>query len=1149
MELIVTCPFSVYTIGQAISDPATIAGILASQYANYVVVVGATFTLAVTDAFTATPLGLSVIIFGSTPTAVDYSVDDGATWTAATNFALAGGDYTANGPTYPTPTTGIIQLRDHATHSLISSPAFFDVVKPYLSITQPDGDTSMLLTLRNGPATLVELPGPGAAAAAFTNLSLFPTPGGSGLDPTQGSSADTVLLTPVRARSSARLPTSIWENQAAFGTANLYETQAAVDAANALLLAEGQPQVAQLDQGLILNLALAASRKYPYYRSAGTYPYNKTFTFLGGENLLCEPGCEHVSTVATSGALNQMSTPAQYPRVQGIYLNGFCLTKPHTVFVDILTNQITEDMQDQRTVGAGDWSAFNNTPLLSWITSATDLFSGSSNTLYFDALPTGMTLAQVQAHVVGKCPHANRYLNYGGKVVSVVAGAMPSGSAGYIMVCSPPSGSTWTIHLPSVGLIAALPDTPQTQANSSATARLAIAQPTIHFLPQPATFYTGGMMSLFADNVQLINCRMRGATGGRSFTIAGNGFYMDNCRVDLTDGNAGAAGIRCVGGSVHVTNSVIMSGDDALQGCAPFYTYNAVTGFSPTSNLNAFVKYTNCYGWSGSGRAAIGEQNQSTIAGIVQVNLGNSAVVATSASSVTFPAGVIQASGITVTQLLNSYPEWQADFSYLSVGTIRANNGLLYTVSVAGTSSSDPNATGPTGTGTGITDGTVTWNYYGVGTPVYLSSKTRNFAAGTYVSSAIVNSDNSVTVSFAVSVDSGITKALAVNTLIVFSLGLPFGPGTNSTTVIYSGCTLISPNCVVALFSNGGSSGIMDASLVDCTVDNTLCFHGVNAEYAVEFLGGPASYGGLRGLMRNTRVLGGWNGAVESQGNVLSLRIESNCQFLQQLPGVTRGPTLHLGGCAELTVEDSDVWGSSAFAAAVFGYADGTALDGEALPNTNQRASISRLRMLGIGDAQFGASLGQNSMYTLKNNTIQQASTLGSGSGLGWRIYAGANNGLVDENDYTQLDGAPLTLISGATSPTIGSNERYNPAPAQTFTALQPTISPAVTAAIAAAITPAFIRFPAPASSATVPAFTQLECDVELSPIGITAAATITIPVGAFGNQKINVRTFGGVTALTFGGAACDWTNGGALAAKTATTLRWSTFATQWETS
>jgi hypothetical protein len=56
---------------------------------------------------------------------------------------------------------------------------------------------------------------------------------------------------------------------------------------------------------------------------------------------------------------------------------------------------------------------------------------------------------------------------------------------------------------------------------------------------------------------------------------------------------------------------------------------------------------------------------------------------------------------------------WQASHSYASAGAFVSNNANTYVLTAAGTSAS---AGGPSGTGTGITDGTCTWNFWCTGT-------------------------------------------------------------------------------------------------------------------------------------------------------------------------------------------------------------------------------------------------------------------------------------------------------------------------------------------------------------------------------------------------------------------------------------------------
>lgn len=65
---------------------------------------------------------------------------------------------------------------------------------------------------------------------------------------------------------------------------------------------------------------------------------------------------------------------------------------------------------------------------------------------------------------------------------------------------------------------------------------------------------------------------------------------------------------------------------------------------------------------------------------------------------------------------------WQATRAY-SIGDQVINGGNLYRATAAGTSAG---AGGPAGTGTGITDGTVTWNFVQAGTEMTLQNCTVN---------------------------------------------------------------------------------------------------------------------------------------------------------------------------------------------------------------------------------------------------------------------------------------------------------------------------------------------------------------------------------------------------------------------------------------
>lgn len=69
----------------------------------------------------------------------------------------------------------------------------------------------------------------------------------------------------------------------------------------------------------------------------------------------------------------------------------------------------------------------------------------------------------------------------------------------------------------------------------------------------------------------------------------------------------------------------------------------------------------------------------------------------------------VKSDGTTVVARGLASRQWTSSTAYL-VGQQVVNNGLAYVVTTAGTSAGSG---GPTGTGTGITDGTVVWNYVG----------------------------------------------------------------------------------------------------------------------------------------------------------------------------------------------------------------------------------------------------------------------------------------------------------------------------------------------------------------------------------------------------------------------------------------------------
>jgi hypothetical protein len=133
--LIVTTAFETYSVGDEITDPGTIATILSGPYSGDVVAINGggggggteTLTLAVTNSVTGSAISLSGSVSNASPTALDYSIDGGNTWSAVTSYVLTGNNWTGKGPTYSTAQSGTIVVRDHNSTNIQSSSVNFTV--------------------------------------------------------------------------------------------------------------------------------------------------------------------------------------------------------------------------------------------------------------------------------------------------------------------------------------------------------------------------------------------------------------------------------------------------------------------------------------------------------------------------------------------------------------------------------------------------------------------------------------------------------------------------------------------------------------------------------------------------------------------------------------------------------------------------------------------------------------------------------------------------------------------------------------------------------------------------------------------------------------------------------------------------------------
>jgi len=109
MELVVTAPFLTYQIGDLITDPATIAMVLADYPGNVVKIDAslgggagpATLSVLSVTALVGLACQITGVVANSTlGKGLAWSIDGGASWTPVANFQLSGASWSCNGPTY-----------------------------------------------------------------------------------------------------------------------------------------------------------------------------------------------------------------------------------------------------------------------------------------------------------------------------------------------------------------------------------------------------------------------------------------------------------------------------------------------------------------------------------------------------------------------------------------------------------------------------------------------------------------------------------------------------------------------------------------------------------------------------------------------------------------------------------------------------------------------------------------------------------------------------------------------------------------------------------------------------------------------------------------------------------------------------------------
>jgi hypothetical protein len=222
IQLVVISPFLTYGTGDLITDPATVADILAGPYRSDVVTTQngdqtgpETISVAVLSAVAGSPLVLSGVVSNGAPTALDSSTDNGATWQAISGYALAGVDWTGFGPTFATARTGTLLVRDHAVPTVVSTPVGFTVT----GISGGGGTSSGTITLGDGSvidalgAGLVVPAGTGSLTVSFGTVAGSVADGGALTAETaariSGDAANAAAAAAAQATASAAIPASL----------------------------------------------------------------------------------------------------------------------------------------------------------------------------------------------------------------------------------------------------------------------------------------------------------------------------------------------------------------------------------------------------------------------------------------------------------------------------------------------------------------------------------------------------------------------------------------------------------------------------------------------------------------------------------------------------------------------------------------------------------------------------------------------------------------------------------------------------------------------------------------------------------------------------------------------------------------------------
>ncbi len=476
-----------------------------------------------------------------------------------------------------------------------------------------------------------------------------------------------------------------------------------------------------------------------------------------------------------------------------------------------------------------------------------------------------------------------------------------------------------------------------------------------------------------------------------------------------------------------------VSGDQALQLVPASNWTNG--GFSPWANYNITnARWIGCRG--------ISLQAQAISVGLSITN--SSQATAWNCGTTTSPVGNTLnmpgplPSGLTVTQLNQSASPWGNSVTY-TAGQQACNGGNLYRIVTSGTS--DPNSSGPSGTGSNIADGTCVWAYISAGSPIYCYAQRKCMVPGTLVTGISGTGPYTITLQPPNGSANAIQTAISSSNTLQFLNGIPLGVMTNNVLQSsYESCHLISLYGEAVNINNADSMGEIDVAVKNCTMDVTFANGQSGSQAAVYVFGG--SYGGCRVKFEGNTVVGPLKQSVNTSGNIWALDMVGN--HFQPPRSNTAQPNVWLEGVQSGNVERNTIWGAIGASALRVGGPDGADQLSQPLYNSCYNLNVRNNTVTGIYDGFAGITVSFGSRRNFTGNVFRQITALGAGNASGYNVINTPTNDIYDWNDFTQIDAAPYTLATGLTA-TYGLYDRFNPTPFQTFTTPSPSAVPTFT--------------------------------------------------------------------------------------------------------